>query len=156
MSDYKFVSLEQQVKLIPDITDDEIEEMLGQIVPVVYQDIGGRHGQFRAVDIEDVDRRKTAYTWEPKLGREVGLSWNGFGTTSIITYHRWGYYGFFKPSLAETLAQIRYVMTDWKLVKFFCLDTNLFDSGNWRNFVVGQHHWCKCHLWGPNEEHDVD
>ncbi len=151
--DYKL--LQDEVNLIPEIDDSEIEEMLGHMAPVIHQEVGGSHGYFHIVDIEDVDRRKTAYTWEPKLGRCVGLTWDGLGHTVIHTYHRYGYYGFFKPSLAEVLAQIRHVMADWTRVKYFMLDSNLFDTRNWREFVVGNHHWCPCHLWTADEEHEA-
>jgi len=53
--------------------------------------------------IEDPNLFDVAYTWEPKpTTRATGLR----PVRDIITYHAWGYYALFKPSIAEVLAQI--------------------------------------------------
>lgn len=81
---------------IPDIEDDRLEELMDRIQPVVKRD-GQRYF------IEEVDPRKTAFTWDPTPTEEAeGLTRIG----EITTFHRFSHKGFFKPSIAEVLAQI--------------------------------------------------
>lgn len=56
--------------------------------------------------IEEVaNLRRVSYTWSPKPSKPVEEgSLNPL--TDIRTYHTWAYYGFFKPTIAEVLAQI--------------------------------------------------
>lgn len=77
---------------IPEVPEERIRELAERIKPV----INGRY-------IKPVDLFKVAYTWDPKLAkRAVNLE----PVRDITTYHTFGYYGFFKPSIAEVLAQI--------------------------------------------------
>ena len=53
--------------------------------------------------IKSVDPFNIAFTWDAKpKWRARRLE----KLADITTYHTWGYYGFFKPSIAEVLAQI--------------------------------------------------
>jgi hypothetical protein len=53
--------------------------------------------------IDAVDPFNVAYTWDPKPTDEAtGLK----DLREITTYHSFSYHGFFKPSIAEVLAQI--------------------------------------------------
>lgn len=53
--------------------------------------------------IKPTDPRKIAFAWDPKKAAETeGLQ----EVCEITTYHLFGYHGFFKPSVAEVLAQI--------------------------------------------------
>jgi hypothetical protein len=81
---------------IPPITDERIKELLARIKPVITKDGIKRY-------IKLCHPRNEAYTWDAKPTDEAE------GITPIIqikTYHTFGYHGFFKPSLAEVLAQI--------------------------------------------------
>jgi hypothetical protein len=79
-----------------ELTDEEITTMLGRLKPVVRRD-GALYY------IEPVDPRGVAFTWDPKtIDEAVGLKEHGV----IHTLHTWGYYGLFKPSLAEVLSMI--------------------------------------------------
>lgn len=79
-----------------EISDERLEELARRIKPVVRCD-----GDLYY--ILDVDLRNVAFTWDPKLKeRAEGLE----ELVRIRTYHIWNYYGFFKPSIAEVLAQI--------------------------------------------------
>jgi hypothetical protein len=81
---------------IPTITDDELKAMAERIKPVV------RSGKVLFY-IKEVDLKNIAYTWSPEItDRATDLK----PLKEITTYHRYGYYGFFKPSIAEVLAQI--------------------------------------------------
>ena len=53
--------------------------------------------------IRSVDIRKVSFMWNPKLG-EVANGLVEIGR--IKTLHGYGYYGFFKPSIAEFLSQL--------------------------------------------------
>jgi hypothetical protein len=81
---------------IPKITDARISEMLKTIRPLIHRD-----GKLHC--IKWIDTRKVAFTWNPVLDGEVQA-------TEIVgrirTLHTYGYPGFFKPSIAEVLAQI--------------------------------------------------
>lgn len=81
---------------IPDKPEEEIVALSKRIKPVVS--VNGEKRYIRPVDLFSI-----AYTWDPKPAKQArGL----YPYRDITTYHRWGYYGFFKPSIAEVLAQI--------------------------------------------------
>ena len=93
---------------IPEMPEDDIRRLAETIKPIV-RFAEGKEGLFRSEQgfpyrIEPVDLFKTAYTYDPKPttrfeGELVPLR-------DITTYHSYGYYGCFKPSVAEVLAQI--------------------------------------------------
>jgi len=81
---------------IPKISDEDLNNLMKRMKPVVTKS-GEQHY------IKKVDPRTVAYTWDPKTTRKAeGL----VELTDINTYHSYGYYGFFKPSISEVLAQI--------------------------------------------------
>lgn len=82
---------------IPEVSEERIRELADRIKPVVQF---ARKGKCY---IQPVDLFGVAYTWEPKpADKATGLK----SLCDITTYHTYGYYGFFKPSVAEVLAQI--------------------------------------------------
>lgn len=85
------------MRTIPEISDERLSELLGRFTALTKKD-----DQYFA--IAPVDPRRVAFTWDPKpVGDAIRrIEYKGW----IRTYHNWGYYGFFKPSLAEVLAQI--------------------------------------------------
>ena len=82
---------------IPEVPKKRIQKLAERIKPVVqFASKGKRY-------IKPVDLFGVAYTWDPKAANKApGLK----PLCDIITYHTYGYYGFFKPSIAEILAQI--------------------------------------------------
>jgi hypothetical protein len=65
----------------------------------------------------------------------------------IISFHSWGYYGFFKPSLQEVYSAIYNALgEDWRSVKYFWLDSG--DMGT--EHIIGDFQWCKCYLWSED------
>ena len=79
-----------------EISDERLEELSKRIKPIVLQ-----HGIPHYIKLCDL--RKQAFTWDPKVTeRADGLTM----IAEIPTYHTSGYYGFFKPSIAEVLSQI--------------------------------------------------
>lgn len=82
---------------IPHITDERLAELVDAIKPV--QVVGTQYQQ-----IAPVDPRRTAFTWEVNL---IGPLLTLAPLQIVHTYHRWNYYGMFKPSLAEVFACIQ-------------------------------------------------
>lgn len=82
---------------IPKVSSERIIELSGRIRPVVEFPRKGR------CFIEPVDLFDVSYTWGPRpADKATGLK----PLREITTYHTYGYYGMFKPSIAEVLAQI--------------------------------------------------
>lgn len=89
-------------RTIPLIDDVKLANLARRIRPVirVRAEVGG--DIYR--EIEPVDPRDIAFTWDPKpVGPELVL-----GLVRVFnSYHNWGHYSLFKPSIAEVLAQIQ-------------------------------------------------
>ena len=91
---------------IPEVSKKEIRERFKKIKPVVRFAKGIR--LFKSSEgypyfIKQVDLFRIAYTWDPKPKK---VAKNLKSLCDITTYHSWAYYGCFKPSIAEVLAQI--------------------------------------------------
>ena len=83
-------------KYIPKSSKKRIAEWAMRIRPVVM--ILGSLSFIKPPDPFNV-----AYTWDPRPTKEAtGLK----AVADIRTYHVYGYYGLFKPSVAEVIAQI--------------------------------------------------
>jgi hypothetical protein len=87
----------QKKKWIPDVSKERIEELAKKIKPIVT--IAGKQRYIKPVDLFNI-----AFTWDPKPAFFEPKNLKPL--RDITTYHRWAYYGFFKPSIAEVLAQI--------------------------------------------------
>lgn len=104
---------------IPKVSNADLESMLKRIRPVARfrenpQGEECPHCGYREYELEQDDRgdlyyikkvnpRNVAYTWDPQPAEKAkGLVKH----KDITTHHTYGYYGFFKPSIAEVLAQI--------------------------------------------------
>jgi hypothetical protein len=85
---------------IPEIPMHEMSDREKRIKPVVQFKDGDRYAHFY---IMPVDIFGTAYTWEPK--KDVKAE-NLVVLGRCVTYHRYGHPMFFKPSIAEVLAQV--------------------------------------------------
>lgn len=103
----------QKASWIPEVSKERIRELAERIKPVVQFVRNGR------CYIKPVDLFGIAYTWNPKsAGKATGLK----PLCDITTYHTYGYYGMFKPSIAEVLAQIPAEHLD-KVVAFEIVDS---------------------------------
>ena len=81
---------------LPPIADDVLEERMARVTPLINR--GGKLHSFAAVD-----PRNTAFNWDPKGLVEV----TDYAEHSRSrTHHKCGYHAFFKPSIAEVLAQL--------------------------------------------------
>ena len=93
---------------IPKVPEDRIRELAERIKPIV-RFAEGEEGLFRSAQgfpygIEDVDLFTIAYTWDPKPTERIVVTLTPL--RDVTTYHSYGSYAFFKPSVAEVLAQI--------------------------------------------------
>ena len=82
---------------IPEVPRERILELAERIKPIYDFIHKGR------CYIEPVDPFTQAYTWDPKSAESAE---NLEPLCTITTYHSWGYYMFFKPTISEVLAQI--------------------------------------------------
>lgn len=91
---------------IPKVDKNVIRKLAETIKPVVSKNARGEVGldvEGNLFYIKPVDLFEIAYTWDPKVTeRARGL----VKLKDITTYHTYGYYGLFKPSIAEVIAQI--------------------------------------------------
>lgn len=111
--------MNQRIYEIPQIADDELLRLYSAIKPIISLD----GEKFYCREFTPKELRGISYTWdkaaskgEPAdfaLLKEVG---------KISTLHAYGYYGIFKPSVAEVLSQIpthllasvvAFEITDW-------------------------------------------
>lgn len=132
---------------IPEIADTVLEALAMQMKPAVrfVKGEGGRlitHDEGELYWIKPVDLRRTAFTWDPKpTRRATGL----VKLRDITTCHTYGYHGFFKPSIAEVIAQIPLeILPD---VVAFETRTDL-GLGN----IVGDHHVTTTTLYGSRRK----
>lgn len=136
--------LNDKVNLIKDIPDNIAQEMYKELVPVINLNLQKRKG-FTFENMSKIDPKNVAYTWvKEKLIPLNGWLDGCLEHSTIISYHLWGFYGFFKPSLYEVYCAIYNALGDnWKDVKYFYLESN--DMGT--EHIIGNYHWCILHLW---------
>lgn len=83
---------------IPTKTDAELAALVKKTRPLVCNKDGN------LCTIKQPDLRKTAFTWDPKGLRKV--KGTAVDVATVQTLHTYGYYGMFKPSIAEVLCQM--------------------------------------------------
>lgn len=81
---------------IPEVSDEDLQYLDSQIKPIVS--FNNKQYYIKKVDIKSM-----SYIWDPK---KISKAKNLLPLQDITTYHRYGYRGIFKPSIAEVLAQI--------------------------------------------------
>ena len=80
-----------------EISNEKLKSLLASIRPVLdFPDEG-------KCFVKPVDPRRVSYIWDPTSD---GSAKDLKPICDIETYHEFGYYGLFKPSIAEVLAQI--------------------------------------------------
>lgn len=99
---------------VPKISDERLAKLSPRIKPVVEKD-------GKLFYIKDVNPRTTAFTWDPTPTVEAE---DLVRLTTIPTRHTFGAPAFFKPSIAEVLAQIPLEYLD-DVVAFETLSDNL-------------------------------
>lgn len=82
---------------IPKLPVAEIEKLAERIKPLV------RHNDVLYHMRDNIDPITVAFTWA-EHGRTSKVKDGEFERFAVIpTFHKWGYYGFFKPSIEEVL-----------------------------------------------------
>lgn len=105
--------LYEKVRRVPEITDAQIAEMR-HIEPVMLSETGMYRRMARAATVHP---REESFLWgaEP-VGEE--FTFDTLNRTTVITQHKSAV--FFKPSLAEVYAWIRFYLGDeWRAVTHF-------------------------------------
>lgn len=138
-------------RLVLPISDGEVEEMLSVLTPVAQIEVNKR-SRYREILTDGVDRRRTAFTWSPNLGRLVRVYEGGLNVVTIPTFHGFGAPSFFKPSLAEACAAIKHFLPNWRYARFFCVGVGSLDSSN----VIGSFHAVRTLVFGPEESRVID
>lgn len=82
---------------IPSITDERLTQLAKRIRAV--KEIEGGHRLYPLCD-----PRGESFSWAEKMGRKTRRL---YALGKVRTLHGFGYYGLFKPSVAEVLAQIQ-------------------------------------------------
>jgi hypothetical protein len=86
---------DEGVCFVPSINEEELHRRLALFTPL-YRDNGVVHR------IKIPDLCVDAFTWDPDLLEAVEFT----PVTTIQTHHYCAFYGFFKPSIEEVLAQV--------------------------------------------------
>lgn len=128
------------VKMIQDISDEEIAEM--QHIQPLIERVGLL---WRIRGIDDIDPRRTSFLWDAEPAG-VGLIPGALNSVQIMTFHKYGAPSFFKPSLAEVYSAIRRFIPQWKEAKFFHLQDDNLSVSN----IMGDYHFVRCSVFGDD------
>lgn len=142
MSEETFYNLVKP-NLVPAISEERVNELRETIKPLYIKD-----ERVYEIDITNIDNWKIAFTWEPKLIERNFYIKRPLDSQTIMTFHKWGYYGFFKPSLGEVYACINAAIPKEQIahIKYFRLASEEVQLTH----VIGNYHWCYCHLYGES------
>lgn len=101
---------------IPKISDEEMMKRYKQIKPVIT--LNGKLHYFREYTLEELSDISYLWDYEEDVREEVGKDeLEVLEGRDFVCLHSWNFYGFFKPSVGEVLAQI--MEHDLPLVKAF-------------------------------------
>lgn len=90
--------------VIPTIPNEDLKMLAARIKPITRDD-----KQVARYIIGKISLRDQSFLWDAVLGEEAtGLK----SLMQIRTYHTYGYYGLFKPSIAEVISQIPHAARD--------------------------------------------
>lgn len=97
---------------IPEISSEEMMKRYKQIKPVVNVD--GKLHYFREYTLEELSNRSYLFNRDEDVREEVDEDeLKIIENAEFICLHSYGYYGFFKPSISEVLAQIDDTILPW-------------------------------------------
>lgn len=138
------MALNEIPKKLPRISNERLKALLNQAGPVMLTETG------EPVWMVKPDPRKTAYTWGPTRALRFRPKLVELG--KLYTLHTWGYYGFFKPSMAEVLAEVDKLPADVRdqVAAFHTKPRGEVEgTGNWRETMsaCGEYHVGVTTLW---------
>lgn len=132
---------EEIVYSIPKVPETDIRCRAKRIKPVI------RTGEYQFY-IKEVDLFTQAFTWHPSLRfRAKGLA----PLAKIHTIHSYGYYGFFKPSIAEVLAQIPFEYLDDTVAFEVHGPHTVYDLNEQKDIVDGGFHLAVTTLYSQDK-----
>jgi hypothetical protein len=154
-----------KIQRIPEISDERLAELNARIKPVVrmarirtWMDHGdfvtGSHllGKWQPWDqgelfyIKPCDLRTVAFPWAAKRTKKANKL---VEIGRITTHHTYGYYGFFKPSIAEVLAVVQSHPDIDRVVAYeVCGPSNADDLGKQRDAINDGYHQATTILYG--------
>lgn len=127
--------------VIPEISDSELLALAKKIKPMVdVADLGLHY-----LNVKDAENsihllRNTSFIWNKRPGGKVRRPLKR--RESITTYHKFGAPIFFKPSIAEVLAQLGHEQREW--CQAFIIDEELTAA----NVHPAGFHFTTTHLYG--------
>lgn len=88
---------------IPKISDNRLKELYNLLKPIVtIEEMKYLLREFTFAELRDI-----SYIWNQDKDKREIVDGNKLETIDdFLCLHTWGYYGLFKPSIAEVLAQI--------------------------------------------------
>lgn len=96
-----FVTLPKKLE-IPEIDDKRLKELYQLLKPIVT--IDEMKYLLREFTLQEL--RNQSYIWDRHEGKRDAVDSSKLETVDdFLCLHTWGYYGFFKPSIAEVLSQ---------------------------------------------------
>jgi hypothetical protein len=87
--------------IIPPISNQVLKALAAQIKPIVRDQ--KRSNKLFYLNVDGLSLRGESFLWELDFGDEAK---DIKPLMQVRTYHTYGYYGMFKPSIAEVIAQI--------------------------------------------------
>ena len=136
---------------IPEIDDERLNELARRIRPI--HNFGGWYGRHyvRPMKNEPDYLRGIAYNWDPMPSLWPLFVRNLKPLRDIITFHSYAYVGFFKPTIAEVLAQIPADIID-QVVAFEMMESpeNACDLNREREALEGGYHTATTRLFARN------
>ena len=101
---------------IPRISDEEMMKRYEQIKPVIK--VNGKLHYFREYTLKELSDTSYFFNRHEDVREEVGADeLEVLEGKDFVCLHTWSYYGFFKPSVGEVLAQLK--ENDLPLIKAF-------------------------------------
>jgi hypothetical protein len=90
--------------IIPEISEERLRELYSRIKPLVEEKDGNK---YTLEEFTPKDLREISYYWNHEKNRKDIIDTNDLETIQDFPcLHTWGYYGLFKPSIAEVLSQM--------------------------------------------------
>lgn len=90
---------------IPEISDDELNSRIAKVRALRLDDVGRLVPRVLSKSAVE-SPRNTSFLWDAEEPQEEWSYPKLKETYSYVCYHTYGYYGFFKPTLAEVFAQM--------------------------------------------------
>jgi hypothetical protein len=96
--------------VIPEISEDRLRKLYSRIKPLVEDRDGNK---YTLEEFTPDELRELSYSWNHEEDRKDIIDTNNLETIQDFPcLHTWGYYGLFKPSIAEIRSQMPAEVTE--------------------------------------------